>query len=54
LAVLAKRNPDFRVVFPWYGDWLLAASYLPLAKSNGFIKLGSRRVENRFKKLGLL
>jgi len=54
LGVLAKRYPDFRLVFTGDGDWSFVASYLPLAKSNGLIRVDSPHVENRFKKLDLL
>ena len=54
LDVLAKRYPDFRVVFTGYGDWWFVASYLPLAKLNGLIRLRSPLLKNRFEKLDLL
>jgi len=53
LDVLAKRNPDFRVVFI-DGDWSFIASYLPLARSRGLLRFQYSREENRFKKLGVL
>ena len=53
LEVLAKRNPDFRVVIMKTGDWSSIASCLPLAMSNGLIMFGSPVVKNRFSKLGV-
>jgi len=52
LDVLAKRHPDFRVVFTGCGNSSFIASYLPLAKSNGLIRLDSPPLESRFAKLG--
>jgi len=53
---LAKRNPDFRVVFitVGLGDWRSMPSYLPLVWSKRLVKFSSPRVENRFRKLGVL
>jgi len=56
LEVLAKRNPDFRVVIMKSGDWWTFTTFLPLARSNGLITFRSPlhqgNVENRFSKLG--
>ena len=54
LDALAKRHPDFRVVFMGYGDWAFVEGLLPLAKSNGLIRLGPHLVESRFDKLRLV
>lgn len=56
LAVLAERNPDFKVEFivTRPGGWTFLPSYLPLVRSMGLMEFSSPRTENRFKKLGAL
>jgi len=54
LDVLAKRNPNFRVALMGYGGRSFIRRYLPLVMSSGLMRLGSSRVENRFRKLAIL
>jgi len=52
LVSLAKRNPDLRVVFMGNGQWSAVEHHFPLTKAKGLFRLGSLRVENRFRRFG--
>ena len=54
LVFLAERNPGIRLVLTGDGDWSSIASSFPLSTSEGLLRTRSTRVENRFKKFGVL
>jgi len=54
LIALAKRNPDFRIVFRGHGDQSFITSYLPLVWSEGLMQFHFPHEENVFEKLGIV